>query len=223
MSKLPLDLSPTRAFSRPDTRNWTREVWRAAYSQSRSMIGDGARYGLRGVGVLRGAADAQPAQHAAEFPFVQDGRHQPAGRTGLHAFVDLALHLGTGGKEPLQAHARLAGAALDGATALARARREARTSSALLQLASSLARIASPDEMGTNIARAVPDVIGCDRAVFIFYEPEAPHGRVIATHGFDAYQDLTLRSMDVPIPAPRAMRARSRHADRRFLRQLDWR
>jgi len=46
MSKLPLDLSPTRAFSKPDNRNWTRETWRAAYRQSRSMIRDGSRFGL---------------------------------------------------------------------------------------------------------------------------------------------------------------------------------
>src|SRR3954449_8027234 len=45
MSKLPLDLSPTRAFSKPDNRDWTRATWRAAYRQSRSMIRDGSRFG----------------------------------------------------------------------------------------------------------------------------------------------------------------------------------
>ena len=45
MSKLPLDLSPSRAFSKIDDTNYSRELWRAAYRQSRSMIRDGGRYG----------------------------------------------------------------------------------------------------------------------------------------------------------------------------------
>ena len=40
MSKLPLDLSPGRAFSKIDRTDWTRELWRAAYRQSRAMIRD---------------------------------------------------------------------------------------------------------------------------------------------------------------------------------------
>src|SRR3954465_2047736 len=38
MSKLPLDLSPSRAFSKLDHTDFTRELWRAAYGMARSMI-----------------------------------------------------------------------------------------------------------------------------------------------------------------------------------------
>ncbi len=40
MSKLPLDLSPTRAFSKIDVTNYSRELWCAAYSMARRMIRD---------------------------------------------------------------------------------------------------------------------------------------------------------------------------------------
>src|SRR5438067_340500 len=45
MSKLPLDLSPTRAFSKIDPADRTRATWRAAYRQARSQIRDGGRFG----------------------------------------------------------------------------------------------------------------------------------------------------------------------------------
>jgi diguanylate cyclase (GGDEF)-like protein len=107
-------------------------------------------------------------------------------------------------REVLQAHARLAGAALDGAAALADARREARTSAALLHLANALAELATFDEIAVNIAQAVPAVIGCDRAAVLVYEPDAPHGRVVASHGYKSEDDIALRSMEVPLPRPRA-------------------
>src|SRR5690242_20454319 len=40
MSKLPLDLSPSRAFSKIDRTNYSRMMWKAAYRQSRAMIRD---------------------------------------------------------------------------------------------------------------------------------------------------------------------------------------
>src|SRR4051794_28679423 len=45
MSKLSLDLSPSRAFSKIDATNYSRELWRAAYSMARRMIRDRATYG----------------------------------------------------------------------------------------------------------------------------------------------------------------------------------
>jgi hypothetical protein len=45
MSKATLTLKSTASFSKPDDRDWTRELWRLAYRQSRSMIRDGSRYG----------------------------------------------------------------------------------------------------------------------------------------------------------------------------------
>ena len=107
-------------------------------------------------------------------------------------------------REVLQAHARLAGAALDGAAALADARRQARTSDALLHLANALAELATFDDMAVNIAQAVPAVIGCDRAAVLVYELDAQYGRVVASYGYESEDDLKLRSMDVPLPRPRA-------------------
>src|SRR3954447_20214227 len=40
MSKLPHDLSPTRAFSKIDHTDFTRELWRSAYSMARRMVRD---------------------------------------------------------------------------------------------------------------------------------------------------------------------------------------
>src|SRR3954471_4202841 len=40
MSKLPLDLTPTWAFSKMDVTNYSRELWRAAYSMPRRMVRD---------------------------------------------------------------------------------------------------------------------------------------------------------------------------------------
>jgi hypothetical protein len=40
MSKLPLDLSPTRAFSKLDRTDFARELWRAAYAMARHMVRD---------------------------------------------------------------------------------------------------------------------------------------------------------------------------------------
>jgi diguanylate cyclase (GGDEF)-like protein len=104
----------------------------------------------------------------------------------------------------LQAYARLAAAALDSASALDDARRQARTARALLDLSNSLAQLATTDDMAANIVRALPAVIGCDRAAVALFEPGAPHGRVVATTGYSPADEVRLRSMEVPVPAPRA-------------------
>jgi diguanylate cyclase (GGDEF)-like protein len=104
----------------------------------------------------------------------------------------------------LQVYARLVAAALDSAAALEDARRQAETARALLDLSNSLAEIASTDEMAVHIARAVPAVIGCDRAAVILFEPNAATGRVVATHGFSASADVRLRSMDIQVSKMRS-------------------
>jgi diguanylate cyclase (GGDEF)-like protein len=101
----------------------------------------------------------------------------------------------------LQVYARLVAAALDSAAALEDARRQAETARALLELSNSLAEIASTDEMAVHIARAVPAVVGCDRAAVILFEPGAATGRVVATHGYSTAIDVRLRSMDIPVGA----------------------
>jgi diguanylate cyclase (GGDEF)-like protein len=104
----------------------------------------------------------------------------------------------------LQAYARLAAAALDSASALDDARRQARTARALLDLSNSLAQLVTTDDMAANIARALPAVIGCDRAAVALFEPGATCGRVVATYGYSVSDDVRLRSMEVPVPRPRA-------------------
>ena len=64
----------------------------------------------------------------------------------------------------LETYARLAAAALDTADALDEARHQANTAQVLLELATSLTEIVSTEEMASKVARAVPDVVDCDRA-----------------------------------------------------------
>jgi diguanylate cyclase (GGDEF)-like protein len=104
----------------------------------------------------------------------------------------------------LEAYARLAAAALDSASALDDARRQARTARALLELSNDLAKLVTTDDMAANIVHALPAVIGCDRAAFALFEEDAPFGRVIATCGYSTSDEVRLRSMEVPVPARRA-------------------
>jgi diguanylate cyclase (GGDEF)-like protein len=104
----------------------------------------------------------------------------------------------------LQAHARLAAAALDSAAALHEARREAETSRVLLNLSTALAAISSSDDVAATIAKAVPTVIECDRSAVVLFDHAVGVGRVVATYGYSSAQDVELRSINVPIPTPRA-------------------
>jgi diguanylate cyclase (GGDEF)-like protein len=64
----------------------------------------------------------------------------------------------------LETYAQLAAAALDTADAMEDARHQANTARVLLELSTSLAEIVGTEEMAAKVARAVPDVIDCDRA-----------------------------------------------------------
>jgi diguanylate cyclase (GGDEF)-like protein len=64
----------------------------------------------------------------------------------------------------LETYGRLAAATLDAADAMEDARHQASTAQALLGLSTSLAEIVSTEEMASKVARAVPNVIDCDRA-----------------------------------------------------------
>src|SRR3954447_6703249 len=75
--KASLRLPPSSCTSKLDDRNWTREVWYAAYRQSRAQIRDGGRFGLGAryvwcLGHLRrrfGASGWAIAQQAARVAF----------------------------------------------------------------------------------------------------------------------------------------------------------
>src|SRR3954469_10173437 len=77
MSKASLRLPPSSFTSKVDDRNWTREIWLAAYRQSRAQLRDGGRYGLGAryvwcLGHLRrrfSASGWSVAQQAARVAF----------------------------------------------------------------------------------------------------------------------------------------------------------
>jgi diguanylate cyclase (GGDEF)-like protein len=66
----------------------------------------------------------------------------------------------------LETYGQLAAATLDAADALEDARHQADTARALMELSTSLAEITSTEEMAARVARAVPDVVDCDRVAF---------------------------------------------------------
>ncbi len=100
--------------------------------------------------------------------------------------------------ELVESYAGLVAAALDSATALEEARRQATTAGTLLDLSSSLTELASTEEMALNLARAVPSVIDCDRTIVLVHDPVIGEGRVAATHGFPDQVTHHLASISLP-------------------------
>ncbi len=99
----------------------------------------------------------------------------------------------------LEAYARLVATALDSATALEEARRQANTAHALLDLSAALSQIATTEEMATKLAQATPLVVDCDRALVVLLDSAEGHARVLAAQGFPA--DAALVGMRVPLLA----------------------
>jgi diguanylate cyclase (GGDEF)-like protein len=104
----------------------------------------------------------------------------------------------------LETYSQLAAAALDAADALEEARHQARTAHVLLELSSSLADIVSTEEMAAKVARAVPDVIDCDRAaVFLESETESEDGQrplhLVASVGYSEQDLAVIRSRKVTL------------------------
>ncbi|MFZ6005799.1 MAG: EAL domain-containing protein [Actinomycetota bacterium] len=98
----------------------------------------------------------------------------------------------------LESYGRLAAAALDSAAALDETRSQAKRAEALLALSTSLAEIASTEEMAQRIANAVPSVIDCDRAIVTLLE--APRlGRIAGVEGYPEDLDTFLRGRAVPV------------------------
>lgn len=99
----------------------------------------------------------------------------------------------------LEAYARLAATALDWATAIEDARRQAASAHALLGLSTALAAIVTPDEMAGNLARAIPVVVDCDAAFVVLIDDDRTKSRIAASHGFVPSVERALRSMHVPV------------------------
>ncbi|HET6966239.1 MAG TPA: EAL domain-containing protein [Acidimicrobiales bacterium] len=100
--------------------------------------------------------------------------------------------------EVLHTHARLAAAALDSASAVHEARRQADTATALLELASSLSHLAGVREMADRVARAVPLVVDCDRASVVLMDVDAPVLRFVGMWGYPAAVEAELRAGAYP-------------------------
>lgn len=101
-------------------------------------------------------------------------------------------------REWVQSYASLAAAALDSATALEEARRQATTAGTLLDLSSSLTELRSTEEMALNLARAVQSVIDCDRSMVLVHDSASGGLHVAATHGFPGPLERQLAALTLP-------------------------
>ena len=89
----------------------------------------------------------------------------------LVAMYDSEDHFLPQERRLLEAYARYAAAALDGATAVLEANGRHKEASTLLELARALAAAASSEEIAHRLAEALPQVVDCDRvAVFVWKE-----------------------------------------------------
>jgi len=98
----------------------------------------------------------------------------------------------------LESYARLAASALDSDGSISEARQQATTAQALLSLSSSLADLASTDEMMLRLAHAVPSVIDCDRVVIWVTAPDSQMATMSASYGYDEEFCSKLSSFELP-------------------------
>ena len=92
----------------------------------------------------------------------------------------------------LEAFGRLAAAALDSAAAVEEVRRQAQASDTLLGLASTLAEPGTVEELAARVARAIPAIVDCDRAVVAIAEPDGRRCRVAGMTGFSPEEAVAL-------------------------------
>jgi diguanylate cyclase (GGDEF)-like protein len=100
----------------------------------------------------------------------------------------------------LATYAQFAAAVLDSATALQASRENAARAEVLLDLASALADISSSQEMAVRLVRAVPEVIGCERAIVVLIEPGAQTARMVASVGMSPAMERALGRLEIPPP-----------------------
>jgi diguanylate cyclase (GGDEF)-like protein len=94
----------------------------------------------------------------------------------------------------LDTYAALAAAALDSATALDEARRDASTNKTLFELASSLVELGSVEDVAHRLADAVPSVIGCDRSLVAIRAQPGMAGPCIVMSGFEPDEEPIVRA-----------------------------
>lgn len=128
------------------------------------------------------------------------------GAGGTHGFMAVVPPVGVVTRDQLEvvrAYAEIAAAALDSATELAGARRQADGSAQLLVLSAALAETLSVEEAARCIAAAVPDLLRCEQVVVVVRDPNLPIGRLAALQGFtseatERLQRLVVAMFDHP-------------------------
>jgi diguanylate cyclase (GGDEF)-like protein len=102
----------------------------------------------------------------------------------------------------LEAYSKLAAVALDSASAVDDARRQAATAAALLDLSNSLAHAKGVEDLAERLVRAVPLVVDCDRAIVTLVDEPGMTARHAGLIGFDVETKGRLRELTVSVPEP---------------------
>jgi diguanylate cyclase (GGDEF)-like protein len=105
----------------------------------------------------------------------------------------------------LELYARYAASALDGATALAEAKRGHEEARALLELARLLAAATTSDEVAERLAEAVPEVVDCDRVSVWLWDEDARQLSSRASYGDASPEAYELRISPEDTPALAAL------------------
>jgi diguanylate cyclase (GGDEF)-like protein len=100
----------------------------------------------------------------------------------------------------LEAYSKLAAVALDSASAVDDARRQATTATALLDLSNSLVHAQGIEDLAEELVRAVPLVVDCDRAVVTLVEETGVTARPAAVFGYEPEIEARFRELTLSIP-----------------------
>jgi diguanylate cyclase (GGDEF)-like protein len=102
----------------------------------------------------------------------------------------------------LEAYSKLAAVALDSASTVDDARRQAATATALLDLSNSLAHAKGVEDLAERLVQAVPLVIDCDRAIVTLVDETGATARHAGLIGYDVETKGRLRALTVSVPEP---------------------
>jgi diguanylate cyclase (GGDEF)-like protein len=100
----------------------------------------------------------------------------------------------------LEAYSSMAAVALDSASAVDEARRQASTATALLDLSNSFVHAQGVEDLAQRLVRAVPLVIDCDRAIVTLADETGLTARPVAVFGYDAEIEARLRELTLSLP-----------------------
>jgi diguanylate cyclase (GGDEF)-like protein len=145
--------------------------------------------------ILEGlASSVQSATHMCAIEVVSDRDHYGhlvAVRSEGVSFEPIERSI-------LESYARLAASALDSETSISEARQQATTAQALLTLSSSLADLASTEEMILRLAHVVTSVVDCDRVAIWVTERDDPKATMCASYGYDDAFCAELSRFELP-------------------------